>query len=263
MKLESELEFFIKTDFPVAYESLDHLNPWGTSRDNSTNPRFNEKIYKLFNAAEKPLKILDMGCSGGGFVRNCIDDGCIAVGLEGSDYSKKLRRAEWKTIPHCLFTCNITRPFNITFKNGNAISDLKFDLITCWEVMEHIEEDDIAGVAENVKKHLLKSGLWIISVAIEDDIVNGVNLHRTVKPRQWWINKFKSLGLEHRADLEKFFTHQYIRGNRYNATNSFHLILSPNLEYAPAFPNYPLSAKLFDQYRGSKLHKLINKLSAL
>jgi len=57
---------------------------------------------------EKQLKILDMGCSGGGFVRNCLDDGCLAIGLEGSDYSKRHRRAEWRVIPEYLFTCDVT-----------------------------------------------------------------------------------------------------------------------------------------------------------
>ena len=263
MKLNSELEFFIDTQYPVAYESQDHLNPWGTAKNNSTNPRFNEKIYLLFDSCEKPLKILDMGCSGGGFVRNCIDDGCIAIGVEGSDYSKKLRRAEWKIIPENLFTCDITKPFNLTFKNGDEVKSLLFDLITCWEVMEHIKENDIDAIAENVRKHLLPSGLWIMSVSPVDDFVNGVNLHETVKPKEWWIRKFLNLGFEHRPDLEKYFCEQYIRGKRYNGPGSFHLILSPNLSASPKFPNYTASAKIYDKWRGSKIHRLINLITNL
>src|SRR5260221_5209005 len=30
----------VKTDFPVAYESPDHLVPWGTMNDNSSNKKF-------------------------------------------------------------------------------------------------------------------------------------------------------------------------------------------------------------------------------
>ena len=263
MKFETELEFYIKTDFPIAYESLDYLNPWGTAKNNSTNARFNEKIYTLFNHVEKPIKILDMGCSGGGFVRKCIDDGCIAVGVEGSDYSKKLRRAEWKTIPGNLFTCDITKPFSLSYKNGNKINDLRFDLITCWEVMEHIKEEDINSIAENVKNHLLPSGLWIMSVSPIDDIVNGVNLHETVKPKKWWVERFLELGFTHRSDLEQYFNQQYIRGKKYNGPSSFHLILTPNISESPQFPHYPLSARIYDLWRGSKVHKLVNLFTQL
>ena len=37
--------------------------------------------------AASPLRVLDIGCAGGGFVRSLIDDGHFAVGLEGSDLS--------------------------------------------------------------------------------------------------------------------------------------------------------------------------------
>jgi 2-polyprenyl-3-methyl-5-hydroxy-6-metoxy-1,4-benzoquinol methylase len=258
MKFESVLEFI-----PIAYESLDFLNPWGTAQNNSVNPRFNEKCYKLFSDVEMPLKVLDMGCSGGGFVKNCVDDGCIAIGVEGSDYSQKLKRAEWKSIPDKLFTCDITKPFNIKMKNGNEFTNLKFDLVTCWEVMEHIKEADIEKIALNVKELILPTGLWIMSISTVDDFVNGVNLHETVKPANWWIEKFELLGLHHRADLVSYFSEQYIRGNRYNGPNSFHLILSKDIEKSPLFPNYPLSARIYDKWRASKAHKLLNMLTKL
>jgi hypothetical protein len=35
----------LKTEFPVASESPDHLRPRGTKQDNSRYPRFNTKIY--------------------------------------------------------------------------------------------------------------------------------------------------------------------------------------------------------------------------
>lgn len=263
MKFLSELSFQVKTDFPVAFESLDYLNPWGTAQNNSTNPRFNEKIYSLFNNVEKPLKIMDMGCSGGGFVKSCIDDGCIAVGLEGSDYSQKLRRAEWKSIGDKLFTCDITKPFQVSMRNGEEFELLKFDLITCWEVIEHIKEKDLDQIAENVKAHLLPTGLWIMSVSPVDDIVNGVNLHETVKPKKWWVNKFSDLGFYHRYDLEIFFSEQYVRGKRYNAPSSFHLILTNNKGLSPAFPKYPISARIFDKWRGSLCHRVISRLTTI
>ena len=63
--------------------------------------------------------LLDIGCSGGGFVRDLLDDGHIAIGLEGSDYSKKSRRAEWAIIPDFLFTADVTGDVDI-FMNGRG-----------------------------------------------------------------------------------------------------------------------------------------------
>lgn len=263
MKFNKYISFNVETEKEVAYDSPDHLHPLGTSRDNSINTRFNKKIYTIFKDHPRPLKVLDMGCSGGGFIKSCIDDGCIGIGVEGSDYSKILKRAEWKTIPDKLFTCDITAPFQVKMDNGGDVFNLQFDVVTCWEVMEHIKEPDIAKVAENVKKHLLPHGLWIMSVCEIDDYNEGVNLHQTVQPKKWWINKFKTLGLIHQEQFEGYFNKQYIRGNRYGATDSFHLILSKDVNAVPKVPAYPFAAKLYDTWRGSAAHRLVNKLTEL
>ena len=139
----------VKAEREVAYNSPDHLMPWGTRSDNSRNLRFNQKLYHLFPKQENPIAVLDIGCSGGGFVKSCLDDGCLAVGLEGSDFSKKRRRAEWATIPDFLFTCDVTRDFEIMLDDGNpralraerssydgkSQKRIQFDIVTAWEVM--------------------------------------------------------------------------------------------------------------------------------
>src|SRR5260370_25019806 len=81
----------------VAFDSPDHLMPIGTALDNSRNWLFNAKMNRL--VAARPLNILDIGCSGGGFVKSCLDQGHFAVGIEGSDYNKRGQRPEWTTIP--------------------------------------------------------------------------------------------------------------------------------------------------------------------
>ncbi len=130
-------KFILYTNRPVAVDSPDHLFPYGVKQDNSRNPLFNKKLYALLG--RKPLHILDFGCAGGGFVKDCLDDGHIAIGLEGSDYCKRTGRAEWSTIPDHLFTCDITAPFFLKAVNDlGEETDVKFDVITAWEFMEHI-----------------------------------------------------------------------------------------------------------------------------
>ena len=92
-----ELAVEVLTQKPVALDSPDHLMPWGTRQDNSTNLQFNLKLARWLPL--ETLSVLDLGCSGGGFVKSVLDMGCLAVGLEGSDYSQVRARTEWATIP--------------------------------------------------------------------------------------------------------------------------------------------------------------------
>lgn len=253
--------YLLKCDREIAYESPDHIMPWGTSRDNSKNQRFNNKLYKLYGSLTHPLRVLDIGCSGGGFVKNCIDDGCLAIGLEGSDYSKRLKRAEWRTIPESLFTCDATANFEILCEQNGEMTQAYFDVVTSWEFIEHIAENDLPKVAENVKRHLADSGLWIMSVSTIEDVINGVRLHQTVKPKSWWIKKVEEWGLEHLEGHVDYFNTQFVRGPKYGGPGSFILILAKKKACAPAIPNLPPFRKffeyLYDKWLGSFPQKVL------
>ena len=129
----------VRAEREIAYESPDHLIPFGTRRDNSTHRRFNKKLFELFGI-DKSLWVLDLGCSGGGFVKSCIDEGSMAVGIEGSDYSRKLRRAEWRTIPDHLFTADLTAPFEVLGECTAGEKRIQFDVITAWNYMRVASE---------------------------------------------------------------------------------------------------------------------------
>lgn len=92
-------------------------------------------------------------------MKDCLDDGCLAVGLEGSDFSKRYRRAEWATIPDFLFTCDITGDFDVLLETDGRSQLIQFDVVTSWEVIEHIAEQDLPVVTANVRKHLSPNGL--------------------------------------------------------------------------------------------------------
>ena len=36
----------VKTNYPVAFDSPDHINPWGTKKDLSRQLRFENKLYQ-------------------------------------------------------------------------------------------------------------------------------------------------------------------------------------------------------------------------
>jgi SAM-dependent methyltransferase len=256
----NKLKISLETNFPVAFESPDHLVPWGTAKDNSKNYRFNQKINKLFKNFPMPFSILDLGCSGGGFIADCMNDGVIAVGLEGSDYSLKYGRAEWGRIPNNLFTCDVTKPFRISETFQNIKKDLNFNVITSFEIMEHIKTNDILNVINNVKLHLKDKGIWIMSISSEDDLIDGVNLHQTVESKKWWIEKFNSYGLYHQDNFLEYFNNQYIRSPKFGAPSSFMLILSIDKITSLSIPKLTLSQKFFDSWIGSSLQKYLKKI---
>ena len=184
----------LETEYPVAYESLDHLYPHGTIRDNTRYPRFVEKCEELL-LPKRDLAFLDLGCSGGGMVLEAALRGHLSMGLEGSDCSKKEQRAEWRLLGDRLQTCDIAKPFYLR-KANNEIQ--QFDIITAWEVLEHIAEVDLPQLFANIKNHLTDEGYFVGSIANWDDIdpVSGVNWHVTVHLYEWWADKFSNAGFK-------------------------------------------------------------------
>lgn len=180
------------TEHPIACKSLDHLYPRGTIRDNTRYPRFVEKCEEILHAKEN-LSFLDLGCSGGGMVLEAALRGHISMGLEGSDCSKKEQRAEWRLLGDRLLTCDITKPFRLV----NEKEEIHlFNIITAWEVLEHIAQEDIPQLLKNILAHLAANGLFVASIANWADIdpVSGVNWHVTCHPYDWWKRQFERAG---------------------------------------------------------------------
>lgn len=180
----------LETDFPVASDSPDHIHPRGTSHDNTRWPRFVSACEKHFG---RKLRYLDLGCAGGGMVLDFLLRGHLAVGLEGSDYSRRVLRGEWRTIPHNLFTCDVSRPFRVyELSTGQPF---KADVIAMWEVLEHIAPARLPELFSNIRQHLTDDGLFVASVAMFSDQADGVEYHATIEPRSWWEEALRENGL--------------------------------------------------------------------
>jgi SAM-dependent methyltransferase len=170
------------TDYPIAYDSPDHILPWGTMRDNSTLPEFIEEIENYFPKLK--LNVMDLGCSGGQLVVDFHNRGHIAVGLEGSDYSVKHQRANWpEWYNKILFTCDVTKEYQVDNNN----EPLKCDLITAWEVLEHIHPNDLQMFFSQIAKHLAPDGIFVASVSTNHDVIDGVALHQSVFQQHEWL----------------------------------------------------------------------------
>lgn len=248
------LHIEVITTKPVATDSPDHLEPWGTARDNSVNKLFN---FKLFLWLGRNIQVLDLGCAGGGFIESMVKRGNFAVGIEGSDYSKKMKRAAWGIIPENLFTADITEPFLI--REAVNSNQIRFDVITAWEVLEHISENKIQAVIKNIEAHLKPQGIVIMSVSTKEDIVNHHRLHQTIKSKKWWLSIFRELGFKNYLVPKIYFSHDWIRGEGIDDPSSFNVVLSRDKESLPRSRCLLLIATAFTLFNFG--HLIIKKIS--
>ena len=200
--IQIDNDLIIETASPVAYNSLDHINPSGTLHDNTMCRQFVQACQKYF---KKKNSYLDLGCSGGGLVRNFLEQNSFSIGLEGSDISYLKGRAEWSRIPRHLFTADITQPFVIKSLKDNA--NFKFDVIGAWEVMEHLPEKSIPEFCRNVYNHLNDDGIFAASVA-----THPLPQHICLHEEDWWTEIFFENGLKKISHSEIFKNTDFPRG---------------------------------------------------
>lgn len=203
-------ELVFECDKEIAIDSPDHICPHGTVRDNSRNSDFNQRLYSLFGGQK--LCILDLGCSGGGFVKDCLDDGHIAFGLEGSDISKRSQRAEWATIPNNLFTCDITEPYGFYLEQEDGTKERAlFHVITAWEVLEHLEPQKVPQAIDYIADNLCMNGLFCCSIPFGEAARPGNEIwHQSIMPKEWWESQL-ARRLTPVPSLERYFGPHRIR----------------------------------------------------
>ncbi|MET3179677.1 UNVERIFIED_ORG: uncharacterized protein YoxC [Variovorax guangxiensis] len=198
------------TDHPVAYDSPDHIHPVGTVLDHTRHPRFIRACEDFFGSG-KQLSFLDIGCSAGGIVLDAVLRGHIGVGLEGSDISRLQQRAEWRLLRDSLFTCDVTRPFELGRGESGAF---KFDVISAWEVLEHLTADGVEGMFANLARHTHPGSIFACSISQVDGgfTEDGTPLHQTLEPLPWWQERAAKYGFDV-LDSEAFLPLDFARGN--------------------------------------------------
>lgn len=176
----------IVTNHPFAFESLDFQDPKGAKQDNTHHKGFVRRVEQIF---EKKVVHMDWGCAGGGLVRDFLEYGHESYGVEGSDAPLKHQLGEWPVYPDHFFTADLTKPFHLEDDDGQVI---KCDIITSWEVMEHIHDHDLDQFFQNLHTSLKPGGWFVCSVAEFEDR----GYHVTLKPYDWWHDRFSGAGFE-------------------------------------------------------------------
>lgn len=179
----------LKTNFPSAIDSPDHIAPCGTTNDNNTNRDYINQVRNYFK--KSPLRVLDLGCAGGQLISDFISLGDIGVGLEGSPLAYQIGKGKenWDKYKDAnLFTVDLTKSYQL-YEDGEP---MKFDFITSWDVLEHISENDLPNFLQYVKNHLSDDGVFCCGIAAtkDEEMVDGklIVRHQSVFNCAKWLN---------------------------------------------------------------------------
>jgi len=117
-----------------------------------------------------PRSVLDAGCAMGMLVEALRDRGVEAFGLDVSDYALDQVRPDIK--PYC--------------SKGSITADLplRYDLIVCVEVLEHLSPEDATVAAANLCGH--SDDLLFSSTSSDFKEATHVN----VRPPEYWADLF-------------------------------------------------------------------------
>ncbi len=83
--------------------------------------------------------------------------------------------------------------FDPAIKGKDALCQA--DVVTCTDVMEHVEPQFVDAVLDDVMAHTSKCAFFTISCAIGSRVLpDGTPAHKSVHPPQWWKAKLARYG---------------------------------------------------------------------
>lgn len=137
------------------------------------------ELVDMFCEAMKPdSMVIDFGCGTG---RAALELSRRGVPVFCVDFADNCRDDDAMPLP--FLEWDLTQPCHLRAEFG-----------LCTDVMEHIAPDDVDAVITNI---MASARQVLFSVSTVDDALGamvGRALHLTVKPAQWWIDRFTALG---------------------------------------------------------------------
>lgn len=127
-----------------------------------------------------PKSVLDVGCGLGALVNKLNEIGIPAI---GTDFATDLKEHYWGKANH----------FKIADATNLPFEDQSFDLVFSSDFFEHIDEDNIDKVANEMKR----VGRRVVAY-VADDCGKKLNQHQrmyhlTHKDLDWWKEKLQGI----------------------------------------------------------------------
>lgn len=137
----------------------------GAGSDFFTDVEFIQEVVDRFPLEEdEKINWLDLGCAGGRLILDANEHQKtdICIGIDGSVGVYKQESWSSGKNSNILRNADMSKEFSIEYSDGNIV---KFDVITCWEVIEHFYESELGQFFDNVYKHLSDDGVFIGSIS--------------------------------------------------------------------------------------------------
>lgn len=146
-------------------------------------------VRLVFANQERLLKAgrrhLDYGC-GAGFVVELLGSHNFNKESHGTDVSTKMCDETNERLGGAY-----AKPI---FGDQAPFEDSFFDLITCFDVLEHVDADDVHRLRDDIYRLLQPNGVFFCNISLKPSVstdLHGENLHRTIKPADWWDSIFE------------------------------------------------------------------------
>ena len=163
------------------------------STDSQKNFAENSPGHRAVIQANDKLSLLsgrslDIGC-GVGFVVSHLSGPEFAFkpfGVDISDTAIEMAQERLKGVVGGARRLSVIEDQKLNF------DDEFFTLVTCFDVLEHLDASDINATLDEVYRVLRVGGVFYCTVSCRKsgaDDQFGQNLHRTVKSPDWWIEK--------------------------------------------------------------------------
>ena len=133
---------------------------------------------------------LDVGC-GVGFVVEYLSGRIFnfnAFGVDISNFAIDKARMRLQPISGSDERLQVLLDQTLPFKDNH------FSLVTCFDVLEHLDKSDIESTLAEIRRVLRPGGVFFGSVSCRKSGVNDNwedNLQRTVESTDWWINSVR------------------------------------------------------------------------
>ena len=150
----------ISDNYKKINQNLHHDTVYG-----ELNHSINERVLKIIEAAIKAKicnSVLDYGCGKGLLVKKLKNQFGERININGYDPG--------------------VSEFDIPYTAA--------DVVTCFDVLEHIEPENIGVVLEDISSNTL--GIFICLIDLlpaQKKLIDGRNAHLLLAPPGWWLDK--------------------------------------------------------------------------